>query len=251
MQLLRLSSNTSMGSYFHWQTVGDILHNFYYYKQINITLPPTADMPARVLDADADRLLASGYISPQQAEAYVQDLSCAFTPTDALNDFSMEELYQKVQDTRICHFGADAIAHDQTARAEQGAAFETYGILDQSAKKDALLQEKDTVIFALFQAELFPFFQKDLEKALQNRKNVYILCHKNPGYDLPCRQWFSQFSGFDTLSFLQTDARLLLGIEADAALQKAVDENRACLLVYGEEGLLQCRNLQSCGTRLL
>lgn len=169
------------------------------------------------------------------------------------DDGTMEKIYQAVQNIRLECVGADALECFQTvlmrkAGAEDLFAADKLGI-DQSQKRDELLKRCETVIFAVTQPELTELMKRDLEQTLCLGRQVYLMAGESVVCDIPRKDvWKSCLNAANgRIRFLHLDQET--GIYAETQqiaeeLQIQIDAGTACLMVYGEDGFLNCRNLE-------
>lgn len=230
------------GSYLRKDYEGDVLYSFYRYKQISMTFAKRPGTTTKVADALAEQLLCHGLITPEQKEAYTNRVCREFPHVKQHDEQSVEQTYRYIHGIRKEMLGIAALEQEQMRKARRGVEFDPSGGIDQRRKKEALLRSCRAVILVLCQAELFCLMQADLEAARQQGKEIYLLVSPDRGEDIPTRQELQQWLGSCTdIRFLEADAD---GIAWDPDLQERIDRGEACLLVYGEEGLLQCRKLR-------
>lgn len=201
---------------------------------------------------------ASGLIDQHQRAAYDREMQKFTERIAEYDDGPMEDIYGQAQQIRLKCVGEAALKKLQKQHlnsAETAESFYQKGLgIDQRAKKDALIRNCDAVIFAVTQTELAGLMRMDLEQALTDGKQIYILTSKQPGSDIPCRTlWKTYLGECETqITFLEMeDDNLDLNLsgiytdsEADADhLQHLISERNVCLFVYGEDGLLHCKHL--------
>ena len=237
------------GSYLRKDYKTDVLNWFFHCQEINITIPKYGSSP-RVKDDLADWMLLEGLISGKEKEVYEHQVSLSLVRLDQFDEYSVEEMYRHIHGIRRQVLGADALEKARAMRMHGTVEFEPTGGIDQRQKKGALLDQCESVVFLLLQPELFFLMKEDLDKAGQLGKEIYVLVSGERGDTLPTRAemelWLA--GGCTNISFLDADmdhtGGVLERIEGSAELQSRIDRGKACLFVYGEEGLLQCRSLR-------
>lgn len=216
------------GSYLRSYLKGDVLYNFYLHRDIYISFAKKSGSPTKINDELAQQMLERGFITDGQKAAYEEKVCRSFDDLSAHDDSTVEEVYRHIHSLRREMLGVNALEQIRECLRQQGVEF-TAGPVDQTAKKQDLVQKSSRVIFVLQQPELYGLMRRELENAQKLGKEIYIVASPRQGDDLPSRQTLEQwFGGLDGIHYLQ---------DTDRQLQDA------CLLYYGEEGLLRCRAL--------
>ncbi len=225
-------ADRAAGCYLRREYQNDIvLNRVYSYKELSITFSRRA---AKVADRVAEEMVRLGFTTAEQNAEYLSRFSEVSTGQGVFSELSLEEIYRQITAIRLELFGAEAMERMRAHQMKKVVAFAPTAI-DQRAKIEARLAECKAVIIALCEAEFYGLMQEDLRKA--EGKNVYFLVSRASGQLLPTRELLP--AGY---RYLKTD--LQEGIQYDAELQAEIDDGKACLLVYGEEGLLNCRGLR-------
>lgn len=219
-----------------------------------------------ITDGRMDAMENEGLISDAQRAEYDRQM-VRFTEHIAdYDDGPMEHIYGQVQKIRLQCAGGDALKNMQKLQMQSSKSEESFyhtGLgIDQRAKKDDLIGSCDAVIFALSQAELCALVKADLIKADEFGKQIYILTGAETGSDIPSRELWHQYLSNEPdlqgqilkyVTFLEAeDDNLGLNVSTVSCkdfseqkrLQQLVDQRKVCLIVYGEDGLLHCRNLR-------
>lgn len=218
------------GSYLRREYENDIILNrFFHYRELYIRFSRRA---AKIKDAWAEEMEKLGLITVEEKTAYLERVSAEYTGKGVFYDCFLEEIYRHVCDLRREYFGAEALEQFRAYQTDQGLDFQP-GTIHQYALKDQKIQESRAVVFALCEASFYPYLLADLQKA--EGKEIYFLVSEEKGALLPTRAALPE--GYRYLTFSED------GVAYDATLQKAIDEGDAFLLVYGEDGLLGCREL--------
>lgn len=216
------------GSYLRGYLKGDVLYNFYLHRDIYVSFAKKSGSPTKITDGLAQQMLDRGFITAGQKADYDEEVCRSFDDLSAYDNSTVEEVYRHIHSIRQEILGVEAIEQVRAYMQRQGAEF-TAGPIDQSAKKQALVQKSKRVILVLQQPEYFGQMCRDLEYARQLEKEIYMVVSSRQGDDLPSRQIVERWLGE------HRDIRYMEQIDRD--LQDA------CLLYYGEEGLLRCRGL--------
>ena len=232
------------GSYSRGQLKKDVLYGFFRYKELSITFAKKSGIPTRVKDTLADSLVHRGLISPAQKDAYLQQVIARFATADLVeqyDDCTLEELYTLIHQIRKFCLGTEVLEQEKDMAAREPVNFDPMGCIDQRPLFNTMVQNSSAVIFALCQPQFFEIFKKDLESAQNQNKEIYILVSPQPGNTLPTHQALCNRLHNDALHFLETQGEQ---VDYDPVLQQLVDRGEACLVVYGEDGLLHCRDLR-------
>lgn len=203
----------------------DVLYNFFCFRELFISLTRDRRSAARFSDGISQQLLDAALITQEQKAAYDRAVLEALSQIDRYDDLPIEEFYAFIHGIRKQVLGVDALEALQTRRAQ--SAIPALTGIDQRRKKESLLSQSKTVIFALTQAELFGQMKQDVEKARRAGKTLWVLCGQ-PGDELVSRDLLRDLLGSEGLQFVESVSRL---------------PEDSCLFVYGEEGLTACRGL--------
>ncbi len=218
------------GSYLRREYQKDIvLNRFFHYKELSIGFSARA---ARVTDLLVNEMERLGLLDPAVKKQYLERISREFTGKGIYYDYTLEEIYRYVCALRKEIIGIEPLEQMRAHQMCHGMDF-ALGAIDQRVKRDALLKNCKAVVFALCEPSLYHLLQKDLQQA--KGKEVYFLVSDEKGELLPTREAFPEGH------CLETDQK---GVAYDAALQGYIDNGEACLMVYGEDGLLSCRDLK-------
>ena len=210
------------GSYYRRDLKDDILYGHFCCKDVALTANRKTCAVTSVADGMARAMESRGLLTPAQRLTYEQTVRQRLTPICQYDDLAVEALYGTVHALRKELLGTEVLEQYRDCVAD--CAFAPKGI-DQSEKRDQLLQEAETVIFALCDMSMLRLLQEDLHAA--QGKNRIVLCSEQTGNILPTRQWFSQ---------------RLAPVTYCSQLDRLPED--ALLLFYGEEGLLHCRDLR-------
>lgn len=226
------ASGRTSGCYLRREFQNDIvLNRVYQYKELRLGFSRRA---TRVSDLAADEMVRLGFIDAAAKANYVSRVSEVFTGQGVYLDSSWEEIYQIICALRKECLGAESLeklrAHQMRGRMEFLPS-----AIDQRAKKDTLLQKSKAVVVALCESAFYSVMLDDLSQA--EGKEIYFLVGDQKGELLPTAELMP--SGH----YLVTDPQK--GVAYDADLQSFIDQGEACLLVYGEDGLLSCRDLKT------
>ena len=247
-KILKLTDdNWSYGSYHRIGYKRDMLYTFFQYVDLQVSY--NVGMGTFTLkDRLAERLLAGGKVTPEMMRNYYGGLLQFMAQMQTFDTWPIEQIYGQIRRIRRQVFGAEVLEQDRLRQSQMGCRFQVQDGIDQSAKKEALIREKDALIVALCQPELFSLMKKDVEAALSHGCRVYVLVSDEKAAGLPAKEEVQRRLQTPELKYLtmsDEDLGLNFGeIQWEEEIQNAVDRDRAALLVYGEEGLLHCRNLR-------
>lgn len=220
----------------------DVLYGCYRYKDVEMSFSKLTGKTTRIADKAAAQLLELGLVEKQTVEAYTAKVLETLQDIREYDALSVEHIYETVGSVRRQVLGADALENLRSYRADHPAAFDPAdGGIDQTAQKTQMLENCGAVLFVLCQAQFKELLCQDVRFALAKGKAVYIAASTEKGRDLPTRQvlegWLDGISG---VTYLEAEPEKLA---CDQELQAAADKKDACLIFYGEEGLLHCRSL--------
>lgn len=219
---------------------GDALYSYYRHSGVMMTLPVRGGLAMRVKDELTERMLADGLITQEQKAAMAALVAAQLGTPELLEQHdhaSVEAMYEIVALARRKIYGAEAL--EQARRnAMRKAVVQENMILDQRAKKVALMAERANVLFALCDASLYADMEKDIASVQRQGKAAYVLTDRQCGGMLPPKKALEHLPG--NVCWIETDGKTAYG---DQELQTAIECGDAVMLVYGEEGLLQCRKL--------
>ena len=223
---LELTKKTRSSGYMRADIRGDVLYGYCKMSDVSISVSKKDGTVTRIVDDTAEKMLGIGLITRRMFETYINTLTDTIYNFDKFDVFSSESLYGYISSIRRSVF-RDAVDKYTQSLAKGEYCFTPDGI-DQSGKKDGLLKGRKAVIFSLNQAEMFKYMLEDIKKAEDNE--IWVICDSVLADMLP-----------ENVKLLRLCDD---GVGYDAELQSYVDENNACLIVYGEEGLTACRGLR-------
>lgn len=240
--LLLTAQTRKSCSYPRGELKKDVLYASFRYKDLSLTFSKATYATTRVADGVCAQLLKLGLTDTETARQYDEAVRTTLRDIRQYDERSVEDIYEAAVQVRRQVLGGQALEALREHRADHPADFAPEdGGIDQTAKKTRLLENSDAALFAVCQAELKPLFCEDVKKALAMGKAVYIAASPDFGYDLPTRQtletWLGDCHG---VRYLMAQPGKL---EFDKTLQSFIEQKRACLFFYGEEGLLHCRDL--------
>jgi len=225
-EYLELTEKARSSGYMRADIRGDVLYGYCKMSDVSISVSRKDGKVTGIVDECAEKMLVLRLITKEMFETYINTLTDTIYNFDKFDGVSSESLYGYISSIRRSVFG-DAVDKYILSLAKGEYCFSPDGI-DQSGKKDGLLKGRKAVIFALNQAEMFNVMLDDIKKAEDNE--IWVICHSALADMLP-----------ENVKLLRLCED---GVGYDAELQSYVDENNACLIVYGEEGLTACRGLR-------
>ncbi len=227
MKSLKLGLPTrSGGSYYRKEYIGDVLDRKYRHNGVEISFSRRA---SKIKDPLAEELLAMGLITPDQRDAYFKEVIKKFTG-EFYYESSLEEVYEELHQCRKALLGTAPLEEWKKRKMQGNCTFDPQRGIDQRAVAEELLGRCKAVIFVLLQPEYFSLLQADLQKAA----GACYLLTGEPGDLLPAP---------GTIPGVRELPAHAKGIAYDEELQQKIDRGEACLFVYGEAGLLECRSL--------
>ncbi|MCI8402768.1 MAG: phosphodiester glycosidase family protein [Lachnospiraceae bacterium] len=221
----------------------DMLYTFYQYKDF------TATYNIRHLDIEdrlAEQLYEDGLVPYERRPAYQQRLLYFAQGFEQYDQWPVEKIYGELHRMRRKFFGEEALEKEQKLRMERRRDFQIRGGIDQSRKKRELMERSRAVIFALCEPEMFYLMKEDLEEVLRQGKTPYVLVSPGRGDGLPSRAIVRSLLG-PVRCLEDQDENLGFNpgeVDWEEELQAHIDTDRALLLAYGDEGLMQCRRLR-------
>lgn len=254
------------GSYPREEFRWDIIYTVLQYKEMNGMFHLHSGT-LTLQDTFAEQMAADRIISQIEKKKYEKRAVAALLPLSRFDHAHIEEIYGELQRERKSFFGVEQIEKEQQRMAQRGIAFDPTGGIDQRRKKEEVLASCKAAIFALTDCRYFPIMKKDLENALKNGKDIYVIADREGGNDIPSKPFLEQMlasgkngsgkashseGGEDSLHkrvrYLLMESRNggihLASIEKQVSLQNYIDEKKAVFFAYGEEGLLQCRRMK-------
>lgn len=219
---------------------GNTVQTFFRYKDADMVFAKRQGMTTKLKDTYALALLETGVITAAQLQAYTDRVCGEYHFKDCGMDQSQDEIYDFICRARYDIFGYDALVAGRELKKKNAPHFDPITGIDQRAKKVELLEKNDAAIFLLTTPELFENFEEDIRFAEKLGKKVYVCASGDGSFDMPDPLQLTAWLGDLRVKWLATTKE---GFAYDQDLQKTVDRGAACLLFYGEEGLLHCRDL--------
>ena len=200
-------------------------------KNASLTFSKKENVFTKLVDTYAKQLLADGLITPEQLEGYQKAVCDEYYYADCHPEQTPEDVYDFVCRTRYAHFGMEVLAKARELAKDRGCHFCPAEGIDQTEKKQQLLESCRSAIFVLCEAALFSEMEKDVQKALDSGAEVYVCVSREGNGDLPPKEQLSRW--------LNKPVHWLEVREGSFTWEK----EDTCLFFYGEEGLLHCRQL--------
>ena len=241
------SDNWSYGSYLRNTFRLDIIYTILQYKEMdalyNLNLGKMT-----VRDCFVEQMLKDQLITSEMKTNFESSVIDAFDPLTKFDEAYIEDLYGTLHQNRISCFGYEAIEKEQYLMSGREIPFHTADGIDQTKKRDALIKERKSIIFALTDSSLFFLMKKDMEAALEAGKGIYVIVSQERGDVIPSEEAMSAILAVkEDVHFLSMNTRNcgldLQGITFDEELQNQINDNETCLFVYGEDGLLTCKDM--------
>ena len=241
------SDNWSYGSYIRKSFRLDIIYFLFQYKEMDgLYNRNLGRMDIR--DGLVEQMLRDQLITSEEKQAFEESVIAAFSPLTLFDESYIEDLYGVLHEKRKECFGIDLIEQEQCLLAQKEIKFDTTGGIDQTKKKEARMASCKSVLFALTDPSLFFLMKKDMEMALHLGKELYIITDQERGGVIPSQTLMETlFVQNEKIHYLTMESRNgslnLQGISYKEELQKQIDRDEAFLLVYGEDGLLSCKEM--------
>ncbi len=219
---------------------GNTVQTFFCYKHVNMNFAKREGTTTNITDRYAAFLLEKGRINHAQLAEYYAQICAEYHFKDCHMEQSPTDIYAFICSCRHAIFGYDALVAGRDFLKETAPAFDPATGIDQRAKKQELLRNSEAAIFLLTDPTLVSRMAADIATARDLGKAVYVCVSTDGSGDLPDRMQMAAWLQTKDVSWLATTPA---GIMKNDTLQAAVDKGAACLLFYGEEGLLHCRDL--------
>ena len=187
-KMLKLTDdNWSYGNYHRIGYKRDMLYTFFQYVDFQAIY--NVGMGTFTLkDRLAERLAANDLISAETLRGYYGMILRFMAQMQTFDTWPIEQIYGQIRQIRRQVLGVEVLEKDRRQQREKDCEFTLQDGIDQRAKKEALLREKDTLIVALCQPELFLLMKRDVENALELGHKVYVLISEEQAAGLPTRE---------------------------------------------------------------
>ncbi len=233
----------SKGSYCRKDLIGDVLYYTFIYREFHITFAKKGRKNTILSDSIADALLERGYASSQDYLAYKQKV-CELFSLETLKDFdeyTLEELYDFVKKIRENVLGKKCLNLLWHTMARSSKLLDFTNCLDQRKQIEKLCLKKDRILVALTEPELFATMLQVLSSETMQKKEIWFITSESGEKNLPSATELSALLG-------KKNIQHLILMENTLQCKEAFDTSSAMLLVFGETGLLDARDLRiPCG----
>ncbi len=239
--------NWSYGSYIRNTYRRDIVYTVIQYKEMDALYNLNLGR-MNVRDGFVEQMLCDGLITQKIKKNYEDCVMEVFDPLTRFDDSYIEDLYGALHQERINCFGASLFEKEQYLMTQRRMEFDLSDGIDQTKKKDELISSSQSVIFCLSEPSFFFLMKKDIEIALSQNKNAYILSGSKRGDTVPSRTFMEKlFESNEKIQYLSMKCRNgcinLEGIQWNEELQNQIYNGNTFLIVYGEDGLLTCKDM--------
>ena len=227
------------GSYYRKDFRGDVLYYTFIYQDLHITFAKKGRKNTILNDFTADLLLSKNLISKEDLLQYKNKVASLFS-LETLPDFdeySLEDLYDFVAQIRKNEFGKDLLNKLWHILARESKALEFENCLDQREQILKTCCEKETLLIALTEPELLETMLRFTSNNDLKNKNIVFITSENHDKNLPSERDLKCILGKQNLQTVELKDDLIC---CDATL---FDPDNSVLLIFGESGLLDARNL--------
>lgn len=231
------------GSYRRKDFVGDVLYYSFIYREFHITFAKKGRKNTILSDSIADALLERGYVSSQEYLAYKQRVCECFSleTLKEFDDYTLEELYTFIAKIREEQFGKKRLNLLWLDLAKSSQCLDFKDCLDQRKQIEKACLRNERILVALTEPELFATMMQVLSSEGLEQKEIFFITSESGEKNLPSVTDLSDLSGQETFSYLVLKENALQS-------EENFDISSATLLVFGETGLLDARNLRiPCG----
>lgn len=248
------------GSYYRSHFLGDTLYTCCFYKDLQVVM---ARGTVNVSDGLSKALWDSGEVDETSYANYRNRLQRFFENLECYDQWSLEQLYGGVHGIRKQYLGAGVIERKmKRIAAERRVMGEGAGI-DQRAVKEHLIAACDVVLFVLGDPRFFRYMEADVKRVVRMGHRACVVVSDGAGDTFLGREAMEELLGgenagaegavpFDGenaggVRFLVARSRHcgidLSAIRGDGKLARLASGGRACLFLYGDDGLFSARNL--------
>lgn len=224
MRDMQISSGKirNTGVYPRSQFKGDTIYAYFQHRELNLLLASNPGHITRLQDTLTAQMVQDNVITQAQKDACDKHICAAFDcreKTVQFDDFDVQQLYAYIESLRREALGSAALEKERNILAARGISFDLAGCLDQSERKNALLQRAESVVIALYEAAFCCQARKDIALLQSMGKQVYLLCGGSFFEKSQLEKWLP----CEHVTFLPADAKI---------------DFASCLFIYGEDGLL-------------
>ncbi len=238
-------SRWSFGSYYRRQFLEDTLYTCCFYKDLEFVLDRSS---VAVRDKFARELACEGAVGVEVTENYHQRLQRFLDQLEFFDQWSLEQIYGAVHGIRKQYLGAGTM---EKAYIKRGRLRRTLGEgdgIDQGHVLGELLERCGSAVFCLADSEYFQYMENDMEEAAARGLDIYVITGSAAGDTLLTREALEELAGSPLPGVCLEDRARYSGLDLSAVrfsgeLQQQIDGGTAFLMVYGDDGLFHCRNL--------
>lgn len=243
-----VDSRWSFGSYYRRRFLRDTLYTCFLYKDIELVLDREH---AAVRDRFAEEMNREHETGGEALERYYRQLRRFFDQMESYDQWTLEQIYGSVHSIRKQFLGAGAIEKAQIRRCLGSGTVGLGEGIDQSGVWQRLMEDSNGVVFCLADPNYFQYMVNDMGRAAELGKDLYVLTGQTAGDAILTREALAALPGMAPGGrepvFLEDRARYSLldlsAVRYREVLQQDIDRGKAVLIVYGDDGLFHCRNL--------
>lgn len=234
--------NRNKGSYYRKGFIGDVLYYCFIYRDLHITFAKKGRKNTILSDATADLLLEKGLITEKKYHSYKEKV-CSLFSLETLKDFdeySLEELYDFVTQIRRQVLGNQVLNNLQKVLKSESKPLDFEHCLDQRSLIEEVCKEKETILIAINESELYATMWDYLKRPCFTRKNILFITSETGVKGLSSQEELKK-------SFSKQIGTVSLE-NGKIVANNHFDLQNSALLIFGESGLLDARNLKiPCG----
>ncbi len=245
-----VDSRWSFGSYYRRQFLDDTLYTCCFYKDLEFVLDRAG---VAVRDKFALELASEGAVAGGIMEHYQNRIQRFLDQLECFDQWSLEQIYGGVHGIRKQYLGAGTIEKAYIRKGRQRREMGLGVDIDQSRVLEELLQGRRAVMFCLADPAYSLYMEQDMRRAGELGLDRYVIAGSAPGDTLLTRETLEELSagtlpgGESAVVYLEDKTRYsgldLSAVRYSESLQGRIDRGEAFLMIYGDDGLFHCRNL--------
>lgn len=252
-----VDSRWSFGSYYRRQFLGDTLYTCCFYKDLEFVLDRSnvvvRDKFARELAGDGaangeNTAAGENAVNGEVMENYRSRVQRFLDQLECFDQWSLEQIYGTVHGIRKQYLGAGTMERVYIKKGKQRKEMGTGVGIDQSHVLEELLERCKSVLFCLADPEYFQYMENDMKQAEAKGLDLYVIAGSSAGDTLLTGEALEELAGGPLPGVCLEDKTRYSGLDLSAVrysekLQRQIGGGEAFLVIYGDDGLFHCRNL--------